>query len=72
MHGPSTVRTRRDLEVPPTDVRVASSTYVIWMKVNDELEITTAETDHAELGPTLSLELNILLNSSVKFDSILQ
>ena len=42
------------------------------MKVNDELEITTAETDHVDFGLTLPLELNILLNSSVKFDSILQ
>jgi len=42
------------------------------MKVNDELEITTAETDHVDFGLTLPLELNILLNSSVTFDSILQ
>ena len=42
------------------------------MKVNDELAVTTTETDHVELGPTLPLELNILLNRGVKFDSILQ
>ena len=42
------------------------------MRVNVELARTTEETGHVEPGPTLPLELDILLNSSVMFDSILQ
>ena len=42
------------------------------MRVNVELARTTEETGHVEPGPTLPLELDILLNSSVMFESILQ